>query len=301
MHGSSCPIVDQNPDQNSSAACWEVCITFNYDARCITVYSTREMYHAISKALRSTKPVPMYSALRIEITHWLFLETWDDPLPWRDEKHFQLAIATDASASGWGGMLLSCPNLPASDYWTEQEQSYDIATKEAVAVNKVLLSFSDTLRNTWVDAKVDNQAVVHAWHNQRGRSPSLNNAIKALFFTTVHLNIALHLAYIPTDINPADAPSRRLSSLDSRLHPSLWAAVQQEFGGPQGHTCDFMSLDSNAMTDLQGIPSNIFLHTPHPIHTEKTCSHRIYLWLSLSWNSHMSIPLLSWLAQYYVF
>ena len=113
-----------------------------------------------------------------------------------------------------------------------------IATKEALAIDKVLLSFPDSLNNAWVDASVDNQAIIHSWRGLGGRSQSLNNAIKKLFLTMMKLNISLHLVYIPTSENEADAPSRRLTSMDCKLHPDVWERVQRDFGGPQGHTCD---------------------------------------------------------------
>ena len=92
---------------------------------------TRDMNNAIAKGLRSGKQVQIYDALRDEIAHWLFLENWDDPLPWRDERHFRVALATDAYSSGWGGSV-SLPNyVDISDYWMSAEQGYDIATKEA--------------------------------------------------------------------------------------------------------------------------------------------------------------------------
>ena len=43
---------------------------------------------------------------------------------------------------------------------------------------------------------------------------SLNKAIKKLFFTNSKLNIALHLMYIPSKENEAEAPSRRRTTLD---------------------------------------------------------------------------------------
>jgi len=55
---------------------------------------------------------------------------------------------------------------------------------------------------------------------------SLNGAIKKLFFTTAKLNISLHLSFIPTSENEADAPSRRLTTLDCKLHPDIWAKVR---------------------------------------------------------------------------
>ena len=83
-----------------------------------------------------------------------------------------------------------------SDYWTNKEQSFNIATKEATALERVLLAFQNQLRNSRLDALVDNQAVVQAWNNQSGKSGPLNRALKRLFFTTVDLNVSSHLSYI---------------------------------------------------------------------------------------------------------
>ena len=91
---------------------------------------------------------------------------------------------------------------------------------------------------------------------------SLNRAIKKLFFTNARLNIALHLMYIPSKENEADTPSRRLTTLDCKLHPRLWQRKQVECAGPKEHTCDLMALDSNAMTDQDG---SLLPHlTPQP-------------------------------------
>ena len=65
---------------------------------------TREMNNAISKALRTSRPIKLHEALREEIAHWLFLRTWDDPLPWRDDRHIRISLATDASASSRVGV-----------------------------------------------------------------------------------------------------------------------------------------------------------------------------------------------------
>ena len=156
---------------------------------------------------------------------------------------------------------MSDRTVEASDCWTKEEQELEISEKEAPALAKVLLSFSDSLKNARVDGLVDNQAVVHSWQRQGGRSTSLNRAIKKLFFITIKLNIALHLMYVPSKENEADAPSRPLTTLDCKLYPKLWQRVQKEFGSPKGHTCDLMALDSNAMTDQD---DSLLPHfTPH--------------------------------------
>ena len=196
---------------------------------------TREMNTAISKGIRSQKPILLRGALREEISHWLFLETWDNPLPWRDERHIQVSVATDASVSGWGATILSTIRREVFEYWSGEELTWDIATKEATAINKMLLFCRDQLCNARVDALVDNQAVIHAWNNQGGRSAPLNNALKVLFATTAELNVLLRLSYVRSAENPADGPSRHLSVLDYRLTDRIWQHVQQEFGGSTGH------------------------------------------------------------------
>ena len=202
--------------------------------------------------------------LREEISHWLFLEDWDTPLPWRDERHVRVSIATGASATGWGAILLTPHREEISDYWTDDQFVSGIAAKEASAVDRALVAFRDKLFNARVDAFVDNKAVVEAWNNQGGRSLELNMALKRLFFTTAKLNLSLHMSYIPTGQNPADAPSRRLSHLDGKLSDGLWEIVQREFGGREGNSCDLMALDSNAMRDVHGNPLPHFTPIPSP-------------------------------------
>ena len=223
---------------------------------------TRVMNTAISRAIRTSKPVPVSGELRAEFSHWLFLESWNDSMPWREERHVQVSVVSDASNIGWGGLISSQEVPSVSGYWSQTEQDLVIATKEAIALHKVLLSFAPILRNARVDALVDNQAVVNAWSNHSARSLPLLGAIKQIFFTTMSLNVYLHVAYIPSESNAADVLSRRLSRSDSTLHESIWSVVQRDFGGLSGHTCDLMALDSNAMQDLNG---NILPHfTPYP-------------------------------------
>ena len=175
-----------------------------------------------------------------------------------------MSVATDASGSGWGDHMISPVTKVMSDYWTAEELRWDITTKEAAAVDKLLLSCKDELSNAWVDTWVDNQAVIQAWNNQRCRSSTLNHALKSLFHTTSRLNISLHLHYIASEDNPADLPSRRLSATDSKLSDDMWQIVQNEFGGQEGHSCDLMAIDSNAMKDRYGVPLPHFTPWPSP-------------------------------------
>lgn len=128
---------------------------------------TREINNAVCKALRTSRPIKLHDALREEISHWLFLCAWDDPLPWRDERHIPISLTPDASASRWGcSVTLGDRTVETADYWTKKEQELDISIKEALALEKVVFSFSDSLKNAWVDGLVDSQAVLYSWQRQ---------------------------------------------------------------------------------------------------------------------------------------
>jgi len=106
------------------------------------------------------------------------------PFRWKEEHHLQISLSSDASGSGWGATMKLSETITTSDYWTDKEREFDIATREALACDKALTSFSSHLQNAWVDARVDNRAVVDAWSSQGGRSASFNRVSKRLFFTT---------------------------------------------------------------------------------------------------------------------
>ena len=78
---------------------------------------TCEINNAISRATRSSRPITISPALRSEIEHWLFLKSWTGHLPWREEKHSQVVLCSDASSFAWGGVLsLDSVCLSTSDY-----------------------------------------------------------------------------------------------------------------------------------------------------------------------------------------
>ena len=79
------------------------CVSFSLAVPAALLF-TREMNLAISKGMRTNCLVKIDKNLRDEIAHWLFLESWDDPLPWKEERHLQIQISlsSDALGSGWG-------------------------------------------------------------------------------------------------------------------------------------------------------------------------------------------------------
>ena len=84
------------------------------------------------------------------------------------------------------------------DYWDASVLHADIATKETLALNNILESFADSIKNSWVDAFADSMVLVRSWDRQGSRFHSLSDAKKKLFSTMTKLNIDLHLTFVPS-------------------------------------------------------------------------------------------------------
>ena len=126
----------------------------------------------------------------------------------------------------------------------------------------------------------------------------MNDAIKKLFFTIAKLNIPLHRSFIPTSENEADAPSRRLTTLDCKLRPDIWAKVQEKFAGLRGCTRDLKALDSDVMTDRDGSPLPQF--SPHP--SPQSCGVNVFAQDLSNDASFLDLPynLSPWWVLFYV-
>ena len=134
---------------------------------------------AISRATRSSRPIAVSNSLRKELQNSLFLDMWSCFLPWRSERHAH--INSDSSSYPWGGVW-SPGAIEANiyDYWDIPTLEDDIATKETLALNNVLLASGDVIRDSWVDAFVDSQTLIHSWNRQGSRFHSLIAALKTL-------------------------------------------------------------------------------------------------------------------------
>ena len=142
----------------------------------------------------------MTKSLKDELSSWRFLDTWHGFLPWRDEKHFSEEITTDASNSGWAGILSSPEDSKNTrDYWSnEVVEGTDIAVKEARAFYNTLSTFGSEVFIGRVTAFIDNSNLTSFWNNEGRKSIDLSNEIKDLFFLSVNLNISLRMTYVPS-------------------------------------------------------------------------------------------------------
>jgi hypothetical protein len=192
-----------------------------------------------------------------EISSWRFLDTWSGFLPWRIERHFRVHLCSDASDSGWGGVVYFADDRPTTvrGPWDNQERSAPIAVRETLALVHTLNAVADQLINAHLDCYVDSMTLIQAWQRQGSRSPALTLALKKLFTVTLRYNFMVTLHYIPGAVNPADFPSRILSDLDCTLTLTAWQQIQHAYGL---HTMDLMALPANILSDTSGQPLKFF-------------------------------------------
>ena len=132
----------------------------------------REVSFHIGKGLRSTKPVRKSENLKNKLEHWIFIDSWEGFLLWKQERCFMVEIISDASKSGWGGIpFFIGGSKKTRDYWCpgcpeDLECSGGIVVKEAKAPLQTLSTFSEGVLNGRVDAFVDNENLLEFLNNE---------------------------------------------------------------------------------------------------------------------------------------
>lgn len=238
------------------------CISFT-----LAVPAAKLFIREISRGISRASPrglVRLSHELRSELEYWRFLDAWQEFVPWRKEYHARLSLSTDASGYAWGGVIhLPAGDQTVGDYWNENERKLDIASKELLSLTNTIETLPPWVKHCRLDASVDSMVLIGVWEGQGSKkSLELTRITKRLFGILSRRNIQLQLSYVQSSVNEADTPSRRLSRLDSKLSERAWATVEKAFGGPEGHTIDLMSLDSNVVLGRDGRPLPHF--SPHP-------------------------------------
>lgn len=120
---------------------------------------TSAIYQAMSKLYGKTRPIPLKGDLLREFQSWEFMDTWKGYLPWRQEYHFQLSLSSDASNTGWGGIInfADQPTETVKGIWDCSEHSSPIVVREAKALFHTLVAAGSRIANSRVDCQIDNQ------------------------------------------------------------------------------------------------------------------------------------------------
>ena len=198
-----------------------------------------------------------------EIAFWSFVDSYTERVLFLQEQHVAVRLSTDASSYAWGASIES-PQGPLTlrDYWSTHLLTKDICAKEGLAVLFSLQAIEDRLFCRRVDVYVDNQGLALAWSGLRAKSEELAGVLQSLFLFTVDLRISLSLHWIPTDANPADAPSRALDRADCMLSSALRSKLWSVYGP---FTFDLMALPSNALRAPSGRALPFFSRYPSPL------------------------------------
>ena len=149
-----------------------------------------------------------------------------------DKQHLRRAIFreattatlyTDASKSGWGGVLNRTTIVHG--IWTRTESAEHITYLELLGVLRSVTALLPRLKMRRVLLFVDNQAVVYVIRNFTTRSPIMMAELRNLVALCETNNARLSVQWVPTDLNTADAPSRYKGSDHWRLDPRIFHAV----------------------------------------------------------------------------
>ena len=165
-----------------------------------------EVFKSISAVAKNSKiSVPIQGPLRQELREWTFLDNWSGQLPWRSEHHLSVTMFSDASQMAWGAVLLKDglrQQIP--NYWINLEG--DINALEPRALCNVLISFFPSIRNARIDVSTNNVTFPAAWENGGCRSSLVTKEFKNIEEMSPAENFALHLKYVTSNKNIADAP-----------------------------------------------------------------------------------------------
>ncbi|KAL9972926.1 hypothetical protein ACROYT_G019322 [Oculina patagonica] len=178
--------------------------------------------------LKPVRKIESFAALREDILackSWVALKT----LQRFQGKCISFSLAVPMAKLFIREMSAAIARAPANgqsfrDYWNPDQRELFISSKKMLALVYAIKALPQEIRNARLDAYVDSQVMIGAWNAQGSKkSPQLTNVTKQLFFALSSRNIQLNLQYLPSRENQADAPSRRLSSLDVKLSVAAFA------------------------------------------------------------------------------
>lgn len=141
-----------------------------------------------------------------------------------------LRLFTDSSGSGWGAVL---HNDTISGPWLGRFQLQHITAKETAAAALALQHFSPRLANKRVLLMCDNKATVSVVNSGTSRSALLMPHVRHIYRLCASHNILLRARWIPSRLNPSDAPSRQFDRHAWCLSKSAFNLITHVFGVPQ--------------------------------------------------------------------
>lgn len=164
----------------------------------------------------------------------------NEPTPVQHTGPSQYYLATDASMSGFGAVLIDKVS-GSVDYmggpWSPVESKRHINELEVVAITRALEYWPHLVGNV-VELHVDNMTAKAVWKKGRAKSFFLNNRV----FEGLQLRMKtpMNLHYINTVLNPSDEPSRGLP-----LNPAKVLAWAKALGLEEAFSIPSCAANSN--------------------------------------------------------
>lgn len=170
-------------------------------------------------------------------------------------------IFTDASDQGWGIIF---NNHVMKGTWTQEELNQHINYRELAVIWKCvnLRALQGQVLRIYCD---NTSAIAYIRHFGGTRSPALMELASSIWNVCLKTNTRLHLTYIPSAINPADSPSRQMTTqIEWRIDQQYFRHLEQLWGT---HDIDCFASYQNHQTqryfswkwDPKALSTNAFL------------------------------------------
>ena len=192
----------------------------------------RELHDVADTRKSWSHSVKMTRQLKRDLEWWAAVPTQKNSAPiWRPVETAYMHC--DSSSFGWGAVLNN--SVEARGFWQGPDRQH-ITWKELKAVRLAVESFLKELRGRRLVLHEDNQAVVAVLTSLTSRSPAMMSELRKLFYLIDTNEIYIRPLYIRSAANIwADRLSRELDRSDWRLHPRVFAHLDEIWGG---HTVD---------------------------------------------------------------
>jgi hypothetical protein len=152
---------------------------------------------------------------------WMSAEIWEPPL--------EITGFTDASDTGWGGIM---QGESVRGLWEPDFAPEHIAVKELRGARLVLEHFLPKVRHRAVSLVTDNTNVFSVLSRSVSRSVTLMSEFRKLWWLLDVHRIKLVPQWTPSELNPADAPSRQAPDSSWDLAGQLCAYFARVWGRP---------------------------------------------------------------------
>lgn len=207
---------------------------------------THHMYKQIAlfqrtggKKIGTEIDIPANSGLMFELRQWLLVRARFNGASWYRAEHKMLSLtgASDASSSGWGGLVRSpgCPVYKAGGDFPPNIAKEHINIQEGYALQQTLGLFCgdhpQQVAGSTVLLDVDNKVLHDSLRRGRARNTLMHDVITQLFWMQVDCDFTLKLRWVDSESNAeADRLSRQSSDEFIRLDESVFGELSKWAG-----------------------------------------------------------------------